>query len=124
MVSMKIYLDDIREIPEGWTGARTIEEFKDVVKRVVESGEYVEAISFDHDLGQDKFGVNRPDGYDAVKWLAEHYPEYIVGDTEITAHSANPAGRENIEKYIEFCRKRKELLIDIKKDEMQELKLK
>ena len=43
---MKLYLDDVRECPQGWTLVKTAPE----MIRCLESSE-VEEISLDHDLG-------------------------------------------------------------------------
>lgn len=104
---MKIFLDDVRDIPAGWTGARSVNEFRRIINEANSRGEEIESISFDHDLGE-----NAEDGYDAVKWLAENYPQYIVENTVIKSHSDNPAGRENIEKFVEFCRNKREQLLE------------
>jgi hypothetical protein len=104
---VKIYLDDIRQVPEGWALVTGVEEFKRLIKEASDNGERIEAISFDHDLGE-----NVQDGYDAVKWLAENYPQYLMEDVAIDSHSDNPAGRENIEKFVEFCRNKKEQLLE------------
>ena len=100
---MKIYLDDLREQPSGWTLARTFQEFK----QLIDSGEPIEAIAFDHDLGE-----GEPEGYDIVKWLAEYKPEVILS-SEITSHSANPVGRENIETFVASCRRNPEALLEM-----------
>lgn len=99
---MRIYLDDVRPAPHGWSVARTFEEFKGLI----ESSKQIEAISFDHDMGS-----GEPTGYDIIKWLSENRPELLIGQTELTTHSANSVGRENIDTYIDFCRRHvKEML--------------
>ena len=42
---MKLYVDDVRPIPEGWTGARTVLE----AIKILSEGK-VEEISLDHDI--------------------------------------------------------------------------
>lgn len=100
---MKIYLDDIREAPEGWvrtyTPAQTIELLKDTANMVSH-------LSLDHDLGDD---ANIGTGYDVLLWIEEaigamprvlHYvPE------NITVHSANPVGRDRMMRAIESIRR-------------------
>lgn len=104
---MKIFLDDVREVPKGWTGVINVDEFRRLIEEAHSKGEKIEAISFDHDLGE-----NAEDGYDAAKWLSENYPQYILEDVQIDSHSDNPAGKENIEKFVDFCRRRKDLLLE------------
>lgn len=64
---MNIYLDDLRDCPEGFTIARTVDE----AIRLIESNE-VDALSLDHDLGEDNEGNLLPNGYDFVKLLKNH----------------------------------------------------
>lgn len=80
---MKLWLDDIRPAPEGWTWVKTA----DLAKVHLANGLVVEA-SLDHDLGP---GAT---GYDLCKWMAEtgHWPKLRP-----RVHSANPVGREAME---------------------------
>ena len=59
---MKVYLDDNRPCPEGWTLVRWPEEAITLLK----TGEVTE-ISLDHDLGDDERGT----GNDVVLWVEE-----------------------------------------------------
>jgi hypothetical protein len=76
---MKLWLDDLRTPPEGWTWAKTVEEAIPHLK----TGEVTEA-SLDHDLGE---GID--EGYALVLWMAEHdtWPK-----ESISVHSSNPPG--------------------------------
>jgi hypothetical protein len=78
---MKIYLDDVRETPEGWYRCFWPEE----VIAILKSGTVTE-VSLDHDLGNDGRGT----GYDVLLWLEEHVhttPSFIP--PIIHVHSAN-----------------------------------
>ncbi len=55
---MKVYLDDERETPEGWT--RVYWPYEAI--ELLQTGQVTE-ISLDHDLGDD----NRGTGYDVVQ---------------------------------------------------------
>ena len=57
---MRIYLDDERSTPEGWTRAF----WPDEVINLLQAGG-VEEVSLDHDLGDDRRGT----GYDVVLWI-------------------------------------------------------
>jgi len=59
---VKVYLDDERATPEGWTRVYWPEEAIELLRTGM-----VEVISLDHDLGDDDRGT----GYDVVKWIAE-----------------------------------------------------
>ena len=106
---MRIFIDDLREAPEGYDLARNFGEFQELIKQAKEKGEPIESISFDNDLGE-----GEKEGYEIMKWLAEAHPEYMAGETELKVHSANPKARENMEAYIEFCREHREELLEVK----------
>lgn len=78
---MKLFLDDLRNVPNGYIVARTYEECVSLLEN-----NKIETISLDHDLGTKKTG------YDVCLWLIEHkiYPK------EILIHSANPVGQKNM----------------------------
>lgn len=85
---MKIWLDDLRPAPEGYTWCHSVNEAK---RTILSENEPVELIDCYHDLGDNAF-----DGGDGIKlldWLAEaerHYP--------IRLHTMNPVGRENMQR--------------------------
>lgn len=90
---MKIWLDDLREAPEGYILCRSVNE----AKRLIEENEKltaIEVIDCDHDLGD-----YYPDGGDGIKlidWLAERGTYY-----PIRLHTMNPVGRENMQRTID-----------------------
>lgn len=107
---MKIYLDDMRQAPDkDWTVVRTAREFQDQIKDCVAKNEKIETISFDNDLGE-----GQAEGYELLKWLVENHPEYVVGETEILTHSANPTARENMEALVKSCREHSEDVLEMK----------
>lgn len=115
---MKIYLDDVRTTPEGWTRCYKVEEVQELMRNNV-----VTHMSLDHDLGasylchdcydvgtpwetqlqckdgctchchKDGIPLDFPTGYDLVKWMAEND---IWSVNKPIVHSANPAGRINM----------------------------
>jgi hypothetical protein len=116
---LKLYLDDVRNPPDGWTLARNIRE----AQRIVEANKgRITNMSLDHDLGicycrpcafssseepcQDDNGavicdctchVEEPSGLDFLKWINEtgNWPTYPP-----TVHSANPVGGPRMLHYI------------------------
>lgn len=89
---MKIYLDDIRTPKDNtWTVVRSYHDFIQIISQ---SFGYIDAISFDHDLGGDKTG------YDCAKFLIEYCYQNSYTPPQCYVHSANPIGRENIITYI------------------------
>ena len=77
---MKVYLDDVRPIPDGWSGARWPNEVIDLLK----TGE-VTHISLDHDLGDDDRGT----GYDVLLWIEEQVYTNNFKPPEMFVHSSN-----------------------------------
>jgi hypothetical protein len=78
---VKIYLDDARETPIGWTRAY----WPDEVIAWLKTGT-VEAVSLDHDLGDDARGT----GYDVIVWIEEAVALRGFTPPIIRVHSANP----------------------------------
>lgn len=84
---MKVFLDDERRTPPGWTRAHWPEE----VIALLELGEVTE-LSLDHDLGDDTRGT----GYDVFRWIEEAVATREFVPPRIVVHSANPAARERM----------------------------
>ena len=90
---MKIWLDDIRPAPEGFTLAHSVNEAIALIEKAEKDGVGIEIIDCDHDLG-DYF----PDGGNGIKlldWLCERQTFY-----PIVLHTANPVGRDNMLRLI------------------------
>lgn len=100
---LKLYLDDVRDAPEGYTLYRPAD--LSVFYMMVPSAD---VISLDHDLGLDPLGVEYPNGYQVLcvlegwlhtgKWLPVVLPEFQI-------HSANPVGIVNMERVIKSMRR-------------------
>lgn len=101
---VNIFLDDLRDIPPGFVGARTVEEAINLIEN-----NRVHILSLDHDLGMDDKGNLLPTGYDLVK--------YICGNglriNRVHIHSDNPVGRENMYRTLLASRKRGFISADI-----------
>jgi len=99
---MNLWVDDIREPPDGWVWAKSAAEAKQYLKT-----RQVEKASLDHDLSFDHYSVtdnyNEETGYDLVKWMCEtgHWPK-----EKPVVHSMNPVGRQNmiqlIDRYFQY----------------------
>lgn len=90
---MKIYLDDVRDLPDGfddWVVARSAEE---ALRLITSNGlENIESISFDHDLGEDCMS-----GYDLASIIEEMvYNAEFTSIPKFSVHSANPVGARNL----------------------------
>lgn len=86
---MKIWLDDVRPAPVGWTWCKTAENAW--VGLCVGDIKEIEEISLDHDLGPDE-----STGYNLVCWMERHG----VWPDKVSIHSANSVGRKNIERAL------------------------
>ena len=88
---INVYLDDLRDIPDGFIGARNA----DICKFLLLNNQ-VEYLSLDHDLGVDEFGKLVETGYDLVKWICEYYFELKLNIKNIYLHTDNNVGRDNM----------------------------
>ena len=91
---MKIWLDDIRQAPQGYTHTKSVNQTKEVILKAEQEGVAIELLDLDHDLGD-----FANDGGDAIKimdWLLERGTLY-----QIKIHTANPVGRANMLRMLE-----------------------
>ena len=88
---MKVYLDDQRSTPDGWTRVY----WPDEAIKLLKSGN-VEEISLDYDLGDDERGT----GYDVVLWIEEQAALHGFMPPKISVHSANVLARSRMEATI------------------------
>lgn len=86
---MKLWLDDVRPAPDGWTHVKTAEE----AIAALATG-MVEAASLDHDLGPSDAGT----GYDVLVWVEKAMAEraWYGPLPRLHVHSANPVGRNRM----------------------------
>lgn len=90
---MKIWVDDIRQAPEGYDWTRSVNETIRLIEQAEQAGKKIELIDLDHDLG-DYAG----DGGDAIKIL-----DYLVENSKfypVRLHTANPVGLDNMRRMI------------------------
>ncbi|MBD8069770.1 cyclic-phosphate processing receiver domain-containing protein [Bacillus sp. PS06] len=93
-----LYLDDLRDIPKGFIGARTVEEAISVIMNT-----YIHIFSLDHDLGMDNSGNLRKTGYDLVKYICE---KGIRPANRVYIHTDNVVGRENMYQTLKAAQRR------------------
>lgn len=96
---MKLYVDDLRDIPKGTIGARTYEE---AVHYFIAHNGHLKELSLDHDLGADDNGNELKNGFDLVKTMIQN--QWYAD--EIYIHTDNPVGRENMYKSLLQAQKR------------------
>lgn len=91
---MKLWIDDVRPMPEGYTHwAKTAEEAISILCDVF--CPVVETISFDHDLGGEFTG------YDVALYIEKASYEGTFWRCNWDIHSANPVGRKRIRQAME-----------------------
>lgn len=84
---MKVFLDDERATPEGWTRVYWPSE----AIALLQTGA-VQELSLDHDLGDDARGT----GYDVILWIEEQVALRGFSPPQIVVHSANSAARDRM----------------------------
>ena len=96
---MKVFLDDLRDTPDGWVRVYTVEE----TITLLESGVVTE-LSLDNDLGEGLL-----EGYKVLDWLEEKVyfdKSFFLPDVKI--HSANASRVEYMERAIANIKKIRE----------------
>lgn len=84
---MKVYLDDCRNPPIGWTLTTNVD---DTIK-LLQTGKVIE-ISLDHDLGE----VTET-GYDVLKWIEREVFTKGFESPQIHIHTSNPSAKIKME---------------------------
>jgi hypothetical protein len=95
---MILWLDDLRSPPEdGWVWVKSYKEAIDAIIR-----EFPDFISFDHDLGEAKSGLDVAHFLINIDIETGAMPLWF----DFQVHSANPVGRDNIQgllkRYMEY----------------------
>lgn len=99
---MKIYVDDLRQAPEGWVLARTITE---AIRMLAELA--VEEVSLDHDIvyvderGQ-WLGKNHTENYTPVARYIAQMPK-SVRPKIVKIHTSNAVGAEALKQILGGC---------------------
>jgi len=84
---MKLWVDDIREMPDNYTvWCRTAEDAIAILLN-----HPVTEISLDHDLGEGQTG------YTVAKFIEESAYNCTIAPLKCHCHSANPVGKKNIQ---------------------------
>lgn len=92
---MKLWLDDIRNIPEDYTHlAKSVNIAKEWILEAERNGETIEVLDLDHDMGY--YVDDGGDGIKLLDWLVERGTFYPV-----KLHTANPVGRANMKRMLD-----------------------
>ena len=90
---IRIYLDDLRPVPDGWVGATN---YKEAIE-LIENNEWSE-ISLDHDLGDFTMGRELT-GYDVLMHIVNRKMDGAQTGL-VWVHTANPVMRIKMEDVI------------------------
>ncbi len=99
---MNLYVDDMREAPDGWVHATTVAD----AKTAIELG-FVDLLSLDHDmgvcsacksLGPLNWCPHIEDGTALINWMEEFN---MWPTARPVVHSQNPVARKRMEAAIE-----------------------
>lgn len=93
---MKLFVDDQRAAPQGWSLARTVAEAIELLAQ----GDVTE-LSLDYDLGG-----TAATGLDVLEWLQAALSSGRVRMPCISAHSGSVLGRRRLEAQIEWLQQR------------------
>lgn len=91
---IKIYVDDIRQVPEGFIGTKSVNETIALIHQIEADGGEVALLDLDHDLGD-----YAADGGDAIKIL-----DFLVRRNTlypVAIHTMNPVGAANMRRTID-----------------------
>lgn len=92
---MRIWLDDLRKMPDGYTHhAHSVEMAKILIGMAEKRGEDIEVISCDHDL--EYYECCGGDGIKLLDWLVDRNTLY-----PIKLHTSNPVGRANMQRILD-----------------------
>lgn len=99
---MKIWVDDVRQAPEGYVWCQTTNEAKHIIQNVMsmrfinytENLPTIELLDLDHDAGELAYW-----GGDYIKIL--DWLEKQGWSIPIKLHTMNPVGRENMRAIIQ-----------------------
>lgn len=94
---INLYVDDLRDCPEGYVVARTAERALEILRE-----QKVGILTLDHDLGEDENEVLLPTGYDLVKQFCQ---EGLFVD-KIYIHTDNGVGRTNMYETLKGAQRR------------------
>ncbi len=92
--NVKIWVDDLRSVPEGYEGTKSVNETIALIEEIEAEGGEIELIDLDHDLGD--YARYGGDAIKILDFLAERGTFY-----PIQIHTANPVGRANMERMID-----------------------
>lgn len=99
---MKLYLDDIRPCPEGWTLARSVDEAQEAVMDCLERNEEWTDASLDHDLSPEHYASTGPsDSLTGLVFVGWMVMTNLWPTNPPIVHSMNRVGAAAMRRMIE-----------------------
>ncbi|MBE6424194.1 cyclic-phosphate processing receiver domain-containing protein [Succinivibrio dextrinosolvens] len=92
--SVKIWLDDERDAPDGYEHCHSVNEAISKIKFYEKHSVAIEELNLDHDLGD--YAKEGGDAIKLIDWLCMRETFY-----KIELHTANPVGRANMQRTID-----------------------
>ena len=90
---VKIWVDDIRPVPDGYIGTKSVNETIALIEEIENNGGEIVLLDLDHDLGE--YASMGGDAIKILDYLVERESFY-----QIAIHTANPVGKANMERMI------------------------
>lgn len=100
---MKLWIDDVRQAPEGYEWIKTVSDAKFYCCLHIHDGVLtIEEIDLDHDAGD--FQQYGGDYIELLNWLEElQFTEGLIIPTKFHIHSGNPVGCQRMWQIIKHC---------------------
>lgn len=103
-MSLKLWLDDIRDAPAGWIRCH----WPDEVLEFIKEGDVTE-ISLDHDLGDEPQSYMEPERtgmmvLNALERMQNENPDFVI--PEINIHSQNPVAAKRMREVAQLLKAR------------------
>lgn len=101
---MKLWFDDKRPAPKGWTHCKHLDELK---MYLAVSSNPITAISLDYDMD-----VGYPNGADAARYIAQEAKKYFDSDGReglrpicVLVHTVSKDGADEIRNYLTIAQR-------------------
>jgi hypothetical protein len=83
---MKIWVDDVRPAPEGYTHCLSVNSAKALIELAMKKNDKIELLDLDHDAGE--YAVNGGDYIEILNWLEEYmiselWDKNVIGGTPL-----------------------------------------
>jgi hypothetical protein len=97
-----VWVDDVRKEPNDWVRCYNAEEAIELLQEAHETGQRINVLSLDHDMGDGKTG------YDVLKWIEENtvLDDSYMPPQRILVHSDNAGARPMMSLAVESIKRK------------------